>query len=301
MKVSICMITYNHEKYIHQAIEGILAQRCTFDWELIISDDLSCDQTRNICLEYQKQNPDKIKLLLPDKNLGIIPNFITTLKTCSADYVAICEGDDYWTDSLKLQKQVDFLENNPDYAICFTQAKVYNEYSGQFTKVLKPKQNQDTFTLTDIIQNNMIPTLTVVFRNGLFGNFPSWFSTLKYGDWPLHILNAQFGKIAYVPEITGVYRMHGNGAAGGVFKNPKLYIRNVVELIRVYNTINLYFNYKYCKIIRWRILNNLILLLKLELKTFNIVGSFHCFRDIAFLFFNSNYKIQLKKYDSKVL
>ena len=118
--VSICMITYNHANYIRQAIEGVMMQRTSFDIELIIGDDCSTDSTRDICLRFQKTYPGKIRLNEKINNIGPIKNFIKTLGACTGKYVAICEGDDYWVDPLKLQKQVDFLESNNDYSSLFS-------------------------------------------------------------------------------------------------------------------------------------------------------------------------------------
>lgn len=102
--VSICMITYNHEPFIREAIEGVLMQQSTFPYELVIGEDYSTDRTRDICIEYQQKHPDKIRLLLNEKNLGVMPNFIQTLNACSSKYIALCEGEDYWTDPLKPQE-----------------------------------------------------------------------------------------------------------------------------------------------------------------------------------------------------
>jgi len=115
--VSVYMITYNHESYIAQAIEGIMMQQTDFPIELVIGEDCSTDRTREICLEYQDKYPEIIRLLLPEKNIGIYKNSKSTFIECKGKYIAICEGDDYWTDPLKLQKQVYFLETRPDFAL----------------------------------------------------------------------------------------------------------------------------------------------------------------------------------------
>jgi len=112
--VSIICITYNHEPYIAEAIEGVLMQKCSFPIELVIGEDCSTDNTRKICEEYANKS-ELIKLLPTETNLGMMPNFIRTLQSCTGKYIAMCEGDDYWTDPLKLQKQVDFLEANAEY------------------------------------------------------------------------------------------------------------------------------------------------------------------------------------------
>lgn len=122
--VSICMITYNHESYIKQAIDSVLMQKCNFAFELVIGEDCSTDNTFKICQELAKNNP-QIKLLPSISNLGMMPNFIRTLEACEGKYIAICEGDDYWTDPLKLQKQVDFLGANEEYGLCCTDFNIF--------------------------------------------------------------------------------------------------------------------------------------------------------------------------------
>ena len=125
--LSVCLITYNHVKYIEQAIEGVMLQQVNFPWELIIADDCSTDGTREIVLRYQKKYPEIIKLILQEKNTGPTQNFMDLITYPSSKYIAYFEGDDYWTDPLKLQKQVDFLEANEDYSICFHEAMVLYE------------------------------------------------------------------------------------------------------------------------------------------------------------------------------
>ena len=116
-KVSVFMITYNHEKYIAEALDSILMQETDFDFDIVIGEDCSTDATRRIVLEYSRKYPDKIKLLLHNVNVGFISNLMYVLEACTGKYVAMCEGDDYWTDPFKLQKQVDFLEANKEYVL----------------------------------------------------------------------------------------------------------------------------------------------------------------------------------------
>ena len=116
-KVSVFMITYNHEKYIAEALDSILMQKTDFDFDIVIGEDCSTDATRRIVLEYSRKYPDKIKLLLHNVNVGFISNMMYVLEACTGKYVAMCEGDDYWTDPFKLQKQVDFLETNKEYVL----------------------------------------------------------------------------------------------------------------------------------------------------------------------------------------
>jgi glycosyltransferase involved in cell wall biosynthesis len=227
--VSICMITYNHEKFIRQAIESVLAQKTDFDYELVIGEDCSTDNTRAICIEYAEKHQGKIKLLLHEENMGMIPNFLKTLNSCSGKYVAMLEGDDYWTHPLKLQKQVDFLEANEDFAICHHNMNVIYEENTKESHLSNPPDQKEDSTIEDLAHGNYIYTASCVFRNRLIGEFPEWFSNCSIGDYPLHMLNARSGKIRYIPDVMGVYRVHQEG----FWENKDIIFRmsNWVEMI----------------------------------------------------------------------
>ncbi len=209
MSISVCIITYNHEKFIRQAIESILNQRCSYEIEIIIGEDCSTDKTRSICEEYKDQHPRKIKLYKRSKNLGMIPNFVKTLKACKGNYIAFCEGDDYWTDPYKLQKQVDFLEENKEFSICFHKVKLLENKELKEDNISNvPSQ---ITTIKDLVSRpNYIHTPSCVFRNNLdkipFTNI----YTSPLGDLYLHVMNAQFGKIFYFPEPMAIYRIHSS-------------------------------------------------------------------------------------------
>lgn len=253
MKVSVLMITYNHENYIAQALDSILMQQVNFDYEIVIGEDCSSDRTRSIVLDYQLGNPGRIKVLLPETNLGMMRNFMETFAACTGEYVAILEGDDYWTSPQKLQKQVDFLDGHPDFAICFHNAQILSEIDGRSGDHLCCPEQKEVSTLEDLLHENFIPTLTVMFRNRLFSGFPDWFSKLKYGDWPLHLLNAQFGKVGYLNESMAMYRVHSGGAASGAVGDIGKFLCNIEGIIEVYNLFNMFFSYRYDAVIRKRI------------------------------------------------
>jgi glycosyltransferase involved in cell wall biosynthesis len=208
--VSICMITYNHESYISKAIEGVMMQQTSFLIELIIGEDCSTDNTRRICQEYKAKFPEKIRLLLPLKNLGASANFMATFQACSGKYIALCEGDDYWTDPYKLQKQVDFLEANKDFAICFH--KVTYQYEDIPDKIYVSNTGQkEISTIEDLAKGNFISTLSCVFRNNFKDSLPDFLNRCPIGDYPLHLWNAQYGKLKYLDENMATYRVHKHG------------------------------------------------------------------------------------------
>ena len=209
--VSVCMITYNHEAYIAQAIEGVLMQQTDFPVELIIGEDCSTDHTREIVQTYATRYPGRIRALLNDHNLGPQYNFVATLKECRGKYVALCEGDDFWTDPHKLQKQVDFMETHPDYAMCFHLTYKLYEATGEIV-LDKGKSKKNSYNINDVINSRcIIYTTSVLFRNWLIQELPLWFSESPVGDTPLFILLAQYGKIGLIKQPMAVYRIHPKG------------------------------------------------------------------------------------------
>ena len=213
---SICIITYNQEAYIAQCIEGALMQVCDFDYEIIINDDWSTDKTPEIAKEYAQNHPGKITYIRNEKNLGMVGNWVAGINRCAGKYIALCEGDDYFTDNSKLKKQVSFLEGNPDYSICFHRASlVYDKGITPFYRDINA--NTPTHTnLGDIVLGNYIHTPTVVFQKN-FCVFPSWYTNVPTADWALHMLNAEYGKIYFMPEYMAAYRIH----YGGVLSTKK--------------------------------------------------------------------------------
>lgn len=203
--VSVFVMVYNHELYLKECLDGILMQQCNFNYDIVVGEDFSTDNSRNILLEYQKKYPGKFRLLLHEQNIGAVTNQNSVLAACTGIYLAICEGDDYWTDPLKLQKQVDFLEANPDYSICFHRTNELKPNGELKQSEIWGIETKDTYTLEDLAKGNFMHTLSVVFRN--LSPYPSWLGESPIGDYILHMLNASYGKIKYIPEVMGVYRM----------------------------------------------------------------------------------------------
>jgi len=203
--VSIAMLTYNHQDYIGEAIESVLMQQTSYSYKIIIAEDYSTDKTREIILEYQRKNPAKIKLILQDVNVGASKNNVTLLSNLEGKYIAALEGDDYWTDPLKLQKQVDFLEANPDYVLCFhpvnilkTDGSIVDDF---ITKV--PENYETIETLARF--RNYIHTPTVVFRN-IMKEFPFEFQLSPFGDYFLYMMLAEHGKLKCLQDKMAIYR-----------------------------------------------------------------------------------------------
>lgn len=206
-KVSVCMIAYNHEPYISEAIQGVLSQKTDFQVELVIGEDLSTDGTRKLCEMFQQEFPDIIRLIGREKNLGMSDNFVDTVRQCRGAFVAMCEGDDYWTDPLKLQRQVDFLEASPDYSACFHDVEVVylNREKASHTVIADPR---DEFSFSEIVAKGaLIPTCSLVFRNYT----EDFDNDLILLDWVLQLLLARRGKLKRMSGVMAVYRQHSGG------------------------------------------------------------------------------------------
>lgn len=179
--VSVVTITYNHERYIAKCIEGVLMQRVAFPMEFIIGEDCSTDGTRAICEEYARKYPELIKLITSDSNIGYNPNELRAMKAARGKYIAYCEGDDFWTDPLKLQKQVDFMESHPDYSVCFHRCRHYYDKDGKYrddtcNRVLPDGAEGIDVTLDLFFARWITQPLTMVFRK-------SALDLSKYGEY----------------------------------------------------------------------------------------------------------------------
>jgi len=225
--VSVLMITYNHDQFIAQAVESVLMQKTGFPIELVIGEDCSTDRTRDIVSDFQRRCPQVIRALLPPKNLGMHRNFVETLAACTGKYVAVLEGDDYWTDPNKLQKQVEFLEANPDYSACFTRTKVVSECALPGDFCLPSDTEKLTYTTEDLINSNAIGMATgsMMFRNVIDKSRFDPFLSLFTLDWPLQVMLSQVGPIGYLNEVMAAYRQHDGGVWSGRDEMHKLTAR----------------------------------------------------------------------------
>ncbi len=241
--VSICLITYNHKEYIKQAIESILYQRGAFDYELIIADDFSTDGTREMINDLQKQYSDKIKLILQKSNVGPAQNWVDLMSAPIGKYIAYFEGDDYWTDTYKLQKQVDFLEENDAYSGCFHYTSMFFEdeptRKGRLFGFHGDKMD---FTAEDTI-TTLSPwhTSSFIFRKTAF-ELPSWLSEVASGDMALFSIVAKFGKIRCIPEEMSVYRKNTGGITNSSAHQKDNYHKNRIKLMQ---HLNEFHDYRY--------------------------------------------------------
>ncbi len=259
-KVSVSLVTFNHEKFIAQAIESLLLQEVDFSYEIIIGEDFSSDRTREIVIDYQKQYPDKIRLILPEQNLGCYGQkiFVQTLEACKGEYIALLDGDDYWASPHKLQQQVDYLDNNRECAICFHDVTTIFEDKAELSHRYNNFEPQRFSGLENILKSNFIPTCSTLYRRGLFDQFPEWYNETVCGDWVLHVLNTKHGKIGYINKSLAVYRVHSNG----IFSSMKK-IQQLKEAIKCYKLLNEYLNFEYNYIIQSEIIYRYLICLSI--------------------------------------
>ncbi|MCM3874597.1 MAG: glycosyltransferase [Pyrinomonadaceae bacterium] len=251
MKVSVAMITYNQERFIAQAIESVLMQQADFEYEVVIGEDCSTDKTREIVNQYAGRNPERIRLLLPEKNLGMNRNLEQTLLACRGKYIALLEGDDYWTCASKLQKQVEFLDAHPNCTICFHNALAFYDDGSREPWPYCGSNQKETSTVDDLLRVNFIPTCSVMFRGIAFDQFPDWLLELGIVDWPLHVFYAERGQIGYLSELMSAYRFHSGSAY-----SMKSLIYQQEQIVRMYEHLNKYLRLKYDPLIKERIFDS---------------------------------------------
>lgn len=248
--VYIRCITYNQADYIRYALEGFVMQQTNFRFEAVVHDDASTDGTADIVREYAEKYPDIIKPIIETENQhskgdGSL-NRIMDEATRGAKYVSLCEGDDYWIDPLKLQKQVDFLERHPDYSMCWTDAFV--ESAGKQTPYRRyPESCQSP--VEDIIEQGgaFIPTCSIVVRNEVLQQMPLEARNFYVGDYPLQMWAAFSGKCHYMKEQTCVYRYGAKGSwTAKAWRETRaqrlLHVENEKKLLAAFNRLS---NYQY--------------------------------------------------------
>jgi len=254
LKVAVLMVTYNHEKYISQSIENIITQITNFKFKLFIGEDFSTDSTRNICISFQNKYPHLIELIQNDSNLGAqinTVNLFSKIFDSNPQYIAICDGDDYWTDPNKLQYQVDYLDANSDCSFVYNDVDVLNEYNKEI-----PWKIYDNFlfkvTTINVIHSHFIPTLSLVFRNFGKNNFPDWYLKIHNGDLALTLILSTFGYGHFINKKMGVYRFTGKGIS---MENSKNFYNFIENKLFLYYNFNIYSKRKYHSEIQNKIYN----------------------------------------------
>ncbi len=247
-KVTVCCVTYNQKNFIAQALDGFVMQKTNFPFQVLVGDDSSTDGTREIVREYAEKYPDIIKPIFHEKNIGAFKNSFSLYQAVKTEYVAICDGDDYWTDSLKLQKQVDFLDNHPNFSVCFHPVTVHWDDGSKPDSVF-PSEKERFFKteliLDNLLKRNFIQTNSVLFRwrfkNENILNY--WSQEITPGDYYLNLLHAQVGKIGFLPEVMAVYRRNAGGVWTGANKHPQWFCRYGVPHIKFFEEVEKSFKF----------------------------------------------------------
>jgi glycosyltransferase involved in cell wall biosynthesis len=294
ISVTVCVFTYNYELYIEQCINSIINQNTNFKFEILISDDFSTDNTRNICLHLKEKNPSLIKLNFNDYNIGGTSNWIKGINLSKGKYISLIDGDDYFTDSFKLQKQFDALENEISAVLCFHSVEEKYFENKLLDKVISFEN--DIYTIEDFMRNGwFVRTSSIFFRNNILpSKYPDWVYNFPYRfDTILIVFLTLNGNAINLKESMSVWRKHIGGLSNNFNKNR---IENSLCEINLAAQLNSYTIYKYDKIVKSyisEIRTNLFILLLKDYSFFNNLNL------ISSLIFNLNYKLLLYKFKSK--
>lgn len=249
IKLSIVCITYNHQKYIRDALDGFVAQSVNFCLEIIISDDASTDDTPSIIEEYTRKHPTIFFPILRKKNIGAMCNFVDALSRVRGEYVALCEGDDYWTSNNKLQTQVDYLDSHPSCSISFHPVKVIDESDSSFFTIFPYDLVGNVFFLKDIVPRNFIQTNSVVYRWGFHDGLGTDFNLRAFpADHYIHTLQASLGEIHLIPRVMAVYRKNDGGMFSSVKDHAALVRKWGMAHIELFRALNKKLNGEFAEI-----------------------------------------------------
>ena len=246
--VSVVMITYGHELYIEQAIESVLNQKLSAPFELIICDDCSPDSTPEIVQRFVLSHPNGsiIEYVRHEHNIGMNSNYLYGIRRARGELIAVCEGDDYWVDDLKLYKQVDLLKEEPEISLVFTPAYQLEEDTGLIVKTRNEYHNYKSlnFTFERILKlgGGFYPTCTSMYRKAIlnFERLDEFLCTHSTGDYPIAILASLHGKIGYIDDVTAVYRIQNRSVTNSIFaSSQECFCRAKNKQIQNLNFINL--------------------------------------------------------------
>lgn len=229
--VSVAFRTYEHAPFVAQAIESVLVQEAPFDFELVIGEDCSADGTREIVERYAERHPDRVRALLPPRNLGHGEILRLVLEATRGRFVAYLDGDDYWTSPAKLRRQAEYLEAHEECAGCFHDASLVNG-AGAPSGLTTPALAEAGFALEDILTECFVPSPAMMFRREILDDLPAWAFESAWIDWLIHIRCAERGPIGYIPEPLAAYRVH----EGGMFSSLDR-ISQIEEDIRFYEQL----------------------------------------------------------------
>lgn len=257
LMVSICCTTYNHEEYIAAALDSFLMQKTNFHFEVLVHDDASTDKTAEIIKDYEEKYPDIIKPMYQIENQYSKGKRTETFvfAKASSKYIAWCEGDDYWTDPHKLQKQVDYMENHSECSLCVHAAKQI--MGDKVVKCIRPSNRNKIFTSAEVIvgDGGLFATNSMFFPTRLVKNLPEFFLNCSVGDYPLTIYLSLNGKVYYIDNVMSAYRiMVKNSWSSTIQANPQKNIEHFKMMEKMLNEVDEYTNYAYSNAVKNRIL-----------------------------------------------
>ena len=305
--VSIKCMVFNHEVFLRDCLEGIISQKTSFKFEAIVHDDCSTDGSADIIREYAEKYPDIIKPILEEENLfskhdGSIYQVLSTHS--HGKYIAICEGDDYWIDPYKLQKQVDFLEQHSDYSMCCSRAKSYSQLENCFKSDVACYNKNQMMNPKDIIRKGglFIASCSIVYRNSIRDSYPDYCLLCHVGDYPLQIFCAMKGKCYYFNEAMSVYRVDNPSSWVGMQNQSIQLTEKKIEGFKTETLMLMGFGHDYPKYKKYfydRMALYLFRVLKIPHYSDLKSDAFYHFRDELSLI-PLYWKINLKLKDSKI-
>lgn len=249
IKVSISCLVYNHEDYLRRCLDGFVNQKCNFKYEVLIHDDASTDSSADIIREYEEKYPDIIKPIYQTENqyskgIGISSTY--QYPRAKGEYMAWCEGDDCWTDPLKLQKQVDFMDDNPDFSMCTHRVRYINLRTGENINLPKIKKNRE-WKCEEVIKGGAVFHVSaIMMRTRLLMEKPSCFVAKGFGDIQLYIYSALCGRIMVLSDVMSI---HNHGVQGSwtirVGENTIKRIEHAEERLKMLEQTNKYYEFKY--------------------------------------------------------
>mgnify|MGYP001290594398 CR=1 FL=1 len=230
MLASVCTLVYNHECFVEESLNSTLNQRCNFEFEVVASEDYSSDRSREKLLLIKRQVNNRLALLLPEHNLGMIENFYTTLDRCTGSYIAFCEGDDFWNSPDKLQKQVEILEANPEVGLVFSNFNIKEKH-----RTIKGALKAKPICIEkpeELLVSNPIATCTVVCRRDLLNEARAFIGERRFamGDYPFWLYIAQKSKLAYLDEPLATYRIVGGSATNQGYHKQLTFLESLQEV-----------------------------------------------------------------------
>ena len=244
MKLSVLLITYNQEKYIEQTLRSILMQKTLFDFNIIVADDASSDNTLEIIEQLAKDSDLEFIFLEKKHNLGYVKNYQRAFAACTGDYITIMEGDDYWSSEDHLQSHANILDKHTEYSMCFNRhIRLFETKQTEEIPEWKDDESRILYTMKDMIQGNKIGNLSCcTFRNKLIKKLPFQIFDHSIADWFLGMFMTQFGSLAYLKEITSTYRIHDKGQWSKMQEEEKA--MGMINSLKFYDS---FFDYKYHK------------------------------------------------------